>query len=356
MIGVSKVKPFTNERNDGKKTKFSIIVPFRNESNRIQHLLNTLKTIDYPKSHYEVLFIDDHSDDNSRETIVNSLKYSNIDFSILQNKINSISPKKEAITIGVDRSKYPWIVSTDADCYLPELWLDSFNTIINSKQPGFIIAPVTYSSNGSFFENFQLMDFLSLQCTTIGSFGLGYPFLCNGANLVYNKHLFLKYNGFLHNTTVVSGDDVFLLQKFRAHDPNKVVYLKSYDAIVVTKPVTNFNSLLQQHVRWASKMSSYDSVFGQLTGFFVFIMNALLVSLLLLTISGIIHWSYFLSIFLLKLIIDFIYLSQTSRFFKQHICLQFFPLHNILYSFFSVLVVFYAMFFKYKWKGRMHKK
>jgi hypothetical protein len=54
---------------------------------------------------------------------------------------------------------------------------------------------------------------LSLQGATIGSFGIGKGFMCNGANLAYKKSLFQELNGFQGNDTIASGDDVFLLQK-----------------------------------------------------------------------------------------------------------------------------------------------
>jgi hypothetical protein len=55
----------------------------------------------------------------------------------------------------------------------------------------------------------------SLQGATIGSFGIGKGFMCNGANSL-QKSLFQELNGFQGNDTIASGDDVFLLQKARS--------------------------------------------------------------------------------------------------------------------------------------------
>ena len=70
---------------------------------------------------------------------------------------------------------------------MPKLWLKTLDAFIQKHNPEMIIAPVTYSVSNTFFEQFQLLDFLSLQSATIAGFGIGKPFLCNGANLTYKK-------------------------------------------------------------------------------------------------------------------------------------------------------------------------
>jgi hypothetical protein len=63
----------------------------------------------------------------------------------------------------------------------------------------------------------------ALQGATIGSFGLGLGFMCNGANFAYKKSLFESLGGFAGNKNIASGDDVFLLQKAVTEFPQKYV-------------------------------------------------------------------------------------------------------------------------------------
>ena len=49
--------------------KFSILISFRDEEVALPKLLNSLATIDYPQDHFEILFIDDESQDNSVQLI-----------------------------------------------------------------------------------------------------------------------------------------------------------------------------------------------------------------------------------------------------------------------------------------------
>ena len=336
--------------------KFSIVIPFRNEEENLNSLLNTLLDIEYKNNDFEVIFVDDESTDKSREIIASFLKKSTIDFSIIDNERLSYSPKKDAVTKAVKNAKHNWIITTDSDCYLPESWLLTINNFINSKQPKMIVAPVTFTNNGSFFEEFQYLDFLSLQNATIGGFGIQKPFLSNGANLAYRKDIFEKLNGFDNNNSIASGDDVFLLEKYFNNYPEDVHYLKSYDALVATKPEKNLKNLVQQRVRWAAKTTSYNNWFGRLVGLLILLMNATVLDSFLFTLIGLLTWNELLIILISKFTIDFIYLNKTTTFFKKPICLKFYLINALLYSFFSVYVAFYAMLFNYKWKGRTYSK
>ena len=336
--------------------KFSIVIPFRNEEKNLNSLLNTLLDIEYKNNDFEVIFVDDESTDKSRDLISSVLKDSSIDFSIIDNERFSNSPKKDAITKALKIAKYNWIVTTDSDCYLPESWLLTFNNFINSKHPKMIVAPVTFTSNGSFFEEFQYLDFLSLQNATIGGFGIQKPFLSNGANLAYRKDGFDKLNGFDNNNSIASGDDVFLLEKFLKNYPKDVHYLKSYDALVATKPEKDLKNLVQQHVRWAAKTTSYNNWFGKLVGFIILLMNATVLDSILFALIGLLNWNELLLILTCKFSVDFIFLNKTTSFFKKPICIKYYLINALLYSFFSVYVAFYAMLFNYKWKGRTYSK
>lgn len=355
IYGIDKVKE--EEHNSSSiNNKFSIVIPFRNEEENLNSLLNTLLDIEYKNNDFEVIFVDDESTDKSRETISSFLKKSTIDFSIIDNERLSYSPKKDAVTKAVKNAKYNWIITTDSDCYLPESWLLTFNNFINSKQPKMIVAPVTFTSNGSFFEEFQYLDFLSLQNATIGAFGIKKPFLSNGANLAYRKDVFEKLNGFDNNNSIASGDDVFLLEKYFNNYPEDVHYLKSYDALVATKPEKNLKNLVQQRVRWAAKTTSYNNWFGRLVGLLILLMNATVLDSILFALIGLLSWNELLIILITKFSVDFIFLNKTTTFFKKSICLKFYLINALLYSFFSVYVAFYAMLFNYKWKGRTYSK
>lgn len=355
VIGFDKVKSMALE-DVPPKIDFSIVIPFRNEAENLPVLLHSILELNYSKHKFEILFIDDDSEDKSAELIKSKLSKTQIDFSILTNDYNLSSPKKSAITKAISQAKYEWIITTDADCKLPKYWLDAFDCFIQKNYTKFIVAPVTYHQTTSFLKRFQLLDFLSLQGVSIGGFGINKPILCNGANMAYTKALFLELDGFNGNSHISSGDDIFLLQKMIENDPKWIHYLKTESAIVQTLPQANFKTLVSQRVRWAAKTSNYNSLFGKLTGIIVFLMNGFVVCAPLLTLANFISLKTSIYVFIIKFCIDFLLLFKTSRFFNQESYLASYFFSSFIYPFFSVYIVFLSVFKGYKWKDRAYNK
>lgn len=327
------------------KTKFSIIVPFRNEAENLPILLNSISQLDYPTALFKVILVDDESDERYE---VPDTKY---EVCIVKNTRISNSPKKDAIVTAMQIVNTPWIVTTDADCKVTKNWLLTLDNYIQLHDISMIAGAVTYDCAHLFLHHFQQLDLASLQGATIGSFGIKKGFMCNGANFAYTKSFFQKLNGFQGNDSIASGDDVFLLQKAIAQFPEKVHYLKSENTIVHTKPLDNWNSLFQQRVRWASKTSSYQSSFGKGLGLIVFGGNlAIVVSFGLWTVDFV-ALKNVLFILIVKFFIDFFLLYKSNQFLtnnKMHYVL----LSSLIYPFFSTAVGLYSLFGSYEWKGR----
>ena len=336
---------------------FSILIPFRNEAKNLSSLLESIALLQYPNNKFEILMINDDSTDESK-TVINDFKrlHNNIELRLFENKRKSNSPKKDAIEIGITNAQFDWIITTDADCIIPKNWLFSFDGFIQKEVPKMVVAPISYKIKNRFLDKFQNLDILSLQGSTIGGFGIKKPFLCNGANLCYNKDAFIKVNGFEGNNNITSGDDIFLLEKMVQNYPDKVKYLKSQKAIIITKPEKNLRNLIHQRIRWASKTSNYSNIFGKLIGITVFTTNALLVLLLFLATFNKISWQHFGLFFLIKFNVDFILLYKTAVFFKQQDSLKVYLFSSILYPFFIVFIALTSVFKGYTWKDRKFSK
>ena len=333
---------------------FSIIIPFRNEANNLQELINSLNILDYPKELFEVIFVNDNSTDSSIDIINKWNTLTNT--YIIDSKRFSNSPKKDAIKTAISKSRFNYIITTDADCVIPKSWLYAYNNIIIDKHPKFIAAPVSYHNVNKLLDVFQLHDFLSLQSVTIGAFGLNKPFICNGANLCYSKSIFLEVNGFEGNHNIASGDDVFFMEKVIQAYPDDVFYLKSIEAIVYTKPLSSINSLIHQRMRWAAKTSAFSGIFSKLIAFIVFVMNISLILFLILAFLNYLQWHILMLMFLIKVSCDFLLMEKSMEFFKQKNSCYYYPVNSILYPFFTLIVGFTSFFFKYTWKGRAFKK
>ena len=355
IYGFSKIKAF--DKNDlPPKTTFSIIIPFRNEETNLRELLSSFATLNYPQTLFELIFINDESEDNS-VNIINQWRMKNGLFqtTVIDTIRISNSPKKDAISRAIPIVNSKWIITTDADCVVDSDWLITLDNYIQTNEPSMLVCPVIYTETSSFLHRFQQMDLMSLQGATIGSFGLKKGFMCNGANFAYTKKLFQELNGFKGNETIASGDDVFLLQKAIALLPEKVHYLKSKSVIVSTKLVNDWKSLFYQRVRWASKTTSYQSDYGEILAMSVFFGNLSILVTFLFCALHFISWYHLLILFLLKFGVDLILIVKTCRVLNSKKFL--FPLFSsLLYPFFSTTVALYSLFGTYKWKGRMFKK
>lgn len=268
-IGVKKLKVFGGFKVD-QQNSFSIIVPFRNEADNLISLLESFKNIQYPTEHFEIILVNDASADTSVQIVESFIvAHPTIQIKLLHNDLKAISPKKEAIEIAIKTAKFEWIITTDADCIVPHLWLQSLNEFITSSNCDMVVAPVVFTTDHTFLQDFQQLDFLSLMGATQGGFGIGFPFLCNGANLCYSKAVFNEVGGFEGNTTIASGDDIFLMEKFLKRNPSSLKYLKSVDAIVQTQPQKTIKEFINQRIRWASKTTAYENNSGKLVGIIV---------------------------------------------------------------------------------------
>jgi cellulose synthase/poly-beta-1,6-N-acetylglucosamine synthase-like glycosyltransferase len=233
-------------------------------------------------------------------------------------------------------------------------WLVTLDNYIQKNKVEMIVGTVLYKNKNNWFHHFQQLDLMSLQGTTIGSFGIGKPFMCNGANFGYTKKLFNEIGGFGGINDEASGDDVLLLQKAVNANIEKVHYLKNNDFIVTTKPENDLLKLFMQRVRWASKTSSYSSTYAKLLAVIVLLMNISLVVGFCFTICGNIDW-LFLIIFLAKYLVDYILLYKSNSYVRNG---KFFvPIaSSIIYPLFSSLVGIYSLFGSFSWKGRVFKK
>lgn len=356
IFGFNRLKPVSLIQNQ-QKTGFSVIVPFRNEEENLPRLLESLTLLNYSKQHLEILLVDDESEDHS-VNLCESFKadFPDLNVKILNNNRQSNSPKKDAIHTAIQHSSFGYIVTTDADCQVPENWLNYFDAQIEKNEPAMLAGPVAFSETikKKLFQRFEELDFFSLQGTSMGAFGIGMPFMCNGANLCYKKSAFEKVGGFQNNDEITSGDDVFLLHNFKAAGL-KIHFLKNYDATVFTKYQQNPAALISQRIRWGAKASAYKDLFAKAIGLVVMIFNATLIISAFLALFGLIHYQVLLFVFLIKFNLDFVLIYKTAQFFKRELAMRDYFWVSFLHPFFLSFTAVLSLFRGFHWKGRKYK-
>lgn len=354
--------PYYKPKSQRAYNRFSIVIPFRNEAANLPRLLESLARLDYPIEQFTIFLINDDSQDNSLEIVKKFMSsHSKLSIQCLPNKRVSGSPKKDAISLAISHSQEDWIVTTDADCTVPASWLHTLNSFILDKQPKMIAGPVAIATtSNSFLNGYEQLDILSLMGATMGGFGMRMPFLCNGAHLAYEKKAFQELGGFVGNDDLATGDDHFLLEKFYEAFPSQVQYLKTQEAIIPTQPQSQWSNLISQRVRWASKTKRYSFWFSKTVGSLVFLANlAMVVGILMLgflAFAKALISPLLLIALLLKMVVDFILISQTSHFFSKKKTLKYYPIVMLCYPFITLYIALASLFSSYEWKGRRFTK
>ncbi len=332
-------------------TKVSIIVAARNEEQNITKLLECLLTQNYPKDLYEIIIVNDHSNDNTEKLLKacgNRIKYINLPEKIIG--------KKQAMAHGVSLASGELIITTDADCTINTNHISIIEKFYRNTQAKFISAPVLlYHPRNSIFSkllyHFQVVEFGALIVGGNALIGMRKPLLCNGANMAYPKRVFEEINGYEGNEQIPSGDDEFLLKKIAAKFPNDIYFLTDTIAAVHTPSVVSFKELVQQRIRWASKHKNYN-IGNRAILVLIFMAN---IMLYITPFLGNLSWFYFVLYFMIKTLADVGITSIYLRYMKSYKTIIYLPIIELLYPIYLVYIGISANFLKYEWKGRLQK-
>jgi len=287
--GWQQQKEFTPRPGFEPATFISVIIPARNEQERIEACIASILAQQYPQGLFEIIVVDDHSEDNTA-SIVKKYAHRNVRYISLRDHmdagVKTVAYKKAAINAGIENSIGSLIVTTDADCIAPERWLLHMAAIYEQQHPAMIIAPVVYSCDGSLLQVFQFIDFMSMQGITAAAHKLQLGNMSNGANLAFSKVAYMVVGGYAGTTHMASGDDYLLLMKMSMAFPGGIAYLRSENATMSTPAQTTWRGFIQQRIRWASKSGKYDDVRLTMILLMVYIFN---LSFVVLTVAGIFH-------------------------------------------------------------------
>lgn len=351
------LEPFEPNNSKEAITRFSIVIPARDEQANIGACLKSILANQYPSHLYEIIVVNDHSTDGT-VAVVSAMQQEHPQLKLI-NLADHIGDglnayKKKAIELAISQTSGDWIITTDADCVVSKNWLALFDAYIQETAVVFVAAPVQFENTGSFIAIFQVLDFMSLQGITAAAVGAGAHAMCNGANLAYQKKAFYEVGQFAGIDQIASGDDMLLMQKIRKAFPGKLGFLFHQGAIVSTLPMPNWKQFINQRIRWASKGTYYQdkSIFWVLL--LVYLLN---LSLLLVFVVGIFQGElgqfYYLLFF--KTGVELFFLYPVSRFFGQTAQLFYFPIMQPLHICYTVVAGWLGKFGNYQWKGRNTK-
>ncbi len=243
-------------------------------------------------------------------------------------------------------------MTTDGDCRVKSGWLQAISNCQISSKAKLISGPVTFFKETSFTDYLQTVEFSSLIGSGASAIAAGFPSLCNGANLAYEKSAFFAVNGYEGVRHIASGDDEFLMHKIADKYPGSIKFLKNPEAIVSTKAHTDWSLFFKQRKRWASKWKHYQSKTPLILALYVFACNLSMILAGLLWFSGSLNSQEFGILLLIKCAPEWLFLGTVLHFLKKTVSIFFIPFTQIIYPFYVCFFGLIAQKPEYEWKGR----
>lgn len=310
-------------------TRVSIITACKNEIGQLPYLFQAVNEQTY--RNFEFIVVDDSSNDGSYEYAGEV----SLGFDEMRVVRNLGFGKKSAIRTGVYLSRNELVITLDADSLPSRDWLKTIVQFYEENRSDLIICPVKLDSGNCFIHHFQQFEFASLVASGAGASGLGMPILCNGANLAFRRDAWLMSESDLQFDEP-SGDDIFLLQSIKSRN-GKIQFLKSDEAMTVTKPADSVEGFFNQRKRWASKLSAFNDLQLAFTAITVFLACFAVLLSLFFAITDFRFLCLFVLFFITKWIVDSLFFKAIKSFFNLKNVFANSLLFSVFYPFYIVL-------------------
>ena len=308
--------------------KVSFVIPFKNEAERIEPLLNSLKPLS-SLSYIELLFVDDHSTDQTAALIATNLPSAKVLF-------NQGSGKKAAITTAIYSAQFDRIITLDADAELPANYKALVTHIPNQD---LVVGPVYIQKTSGLLNALDRLEQMSIQTLSSGSLQQNQPLSASGAHLIYSKDDFKQLDGFDGNNHLASGDDVFILEKFY-QSRKSISYWNNVEATVNVQGAKTFNQLLQQKKRWGNKVKHLQLNQPKVLGILIVLSNFSLI------LSPFIFQETYelILIFGVKWLTDLYVFLKGQTFFQDKNLTYWLPLLLFIFPFYNLFTVLVSQF------------
>ena len=277
--------PFDDYRSSPKTPPLSLIIPAFNEENTILRTIQFALAVDY--SAFEVLVINDGSEDKTLQTIIDAYRLNKIDLvhrNFLKTKpvrgfyYNPEIPKlllvdkerankADALNSGINVSRSPYFCSVDADSLLDkESLIRLITPILESNVPVVACGGVVRVLNGVRFQNttikevdlpkkalptFQIVEYLrAFLFGRVGWDVVNSLLILSWAFTLFNKAAVLEVGGFRPGNITEDMEIIVRLHKY--YLKNKKPYLIKFvsDPICWTEVPEKIRMLGRQRRRW----------------------------------------------------------------------------------------------------------
>lgn len=334
-----------------KEYSVTVIIAVRNEEAVLEDVIRSVLEQDYPRNLYELVIVDDASDDRTLEKARNvAANHPQLKIIGMPSHASDVGGRKPlAIAEGVTAASGEIILTTDADCSMGKDWIRS---MLGHFDPDvtFVSGPVLEEGGEGLFSEISKVEFLGLIATAAGLIGIKNPIICNGANIAYRKSAFLQAGGYGDESHF--SDDEVLMQRIARRKLGTIRFCADPGATVRTKSPRTFREFWSQRVRWASKRNHFEggSILLQLVvlyAFFFVLFLSALAAFVLPFLALIVP-----VILLAKVAFDAKTLLEGARLFKSRFSFPHFMIAEVFHVPYIVFAAFLGQFASLRWKGK----
>jgi len=307
----------------------AIIIAARNEEQNIGRCLESMVRLSYPQDLLEIVVVDDRSIDGTREVVNRYAKlYPRVTIVTTSPDDGNLRGKTNAVAHGIEASTGDIIMFTDADCTVPEGWVEETVKYYEKDKVG-IVAGFTSLNARNCFGAMQAIDWFALFSVAAAMIRLRFPVTAVGNNLSVRRSAYEAVGGYRSIPFSVT-EDYALFHAVTAHTEYVSRFPMDPATVVRSEPCETWKDLYLQKKRWFT--GGRDMGIKNLLVFSLsYITNVSIFLAILLTGSSL-AWGALA----LKSSVDLMMVIPALKSFRHWPLLLGFPLYE-LYFFFYVL-------------------
>lgn len=337
-----------------KSVHTTIVVVFRDEQPTLEHLADFLLNVVHRYEDVEVIWVNDHSTDCSRQVVESKLVTFPKGSTLLLDCNEEEQGKRSGQVKALCFARYDWLCFIDADCIPSHSeWLNRMHEqTIDDTEKVLISGLVGYTRPKSILQHLVFGESIFLNGIHVSRSRLAGMSLVFGANMLVKRTVFLDYIQSGTNEAGFGGDDVYIAEYVKNRFPNRYNIATSPDALVLHAYPASIRHYLYQRRRWISKWSRIESLqvrfFAACTGYaHVFTLFSPLV--LMLSDYG---WIWFVFLFF-KFATEWAILFYFAKRLSLPVGFVTYLTLSVLYSIVIAVVGILMIRSTVEWKGRV---
>jgi cellulose synthase/poly-beta-1,6-N-acetylglucosamine synthase-like glycosyltransferase len=322
-------------------TELTVIVPLRNEEVNIKLLVSCIEQS--TRLPYEIIFVDDHSTDNSYQYLNEFIK-GRSSFKMIQLGAHHLG-KKHAVRSGILEAKTEFVLMLDADVVFDTDFFENLSTL---KKHDLIILPVKMFHK-KWYQHFFIIDVYIANAVNEGISGLLRPVMASGANLVCHRGKFLSWDS-QRNFDFLGGDDLHILKDFRNNNGVVAIEIDSKFSVLTEAPDT-FKAFFSQRLRWSKNaMHVRDHLSSFLVMLQLFFTFSIFIFLCYFLVNSYVKEAVLLGSF--KILFDLLLFYSFFKNKNQLLTLSLLPIYELVFPIYILILCFGVLFINPFWKNR----